>query len=274
MAKFDINKKGYDCDQVDNFINKLTLKYEERLSEQKDRVFSLKNELAVMSERLESYRDKDKQVSQALVYAVEKAEQIEGNASKLYDLEIKRLRLLYNQWQDIVGRLTGENIGNGLVKEINALGSTISEILEQNSKMGGNIIRKDLHKNSNNYIRNLLNKMDYSINSKPKTPAKSVNIAMSAESEKENARLIDLSGKLDKIKVKGAGNMADNYLNSDDDMSSVYSRTMTRKRPPKKEETGFNLDDALNPTEDLDEIMKAFDFFIEEQDKNKKKNNK
>ena len=29
--------------------------------------------------------------------------------------------------------------------------------------------------------------------------------------------------------------------------------------------------DALNPTEDLDEIMKAFDFFIEEQDKNKKK---
>ena len=95
MAKFDMNKKGYDPEQVDNFINKLSLKYEEKLSEQKDRVFSLKNELSMMEERLESYKDKDKKVSQALILAVEKAEQIEGNASKLYDLEIKRLRLLF-----------------------------------------------------------------------------------------------------------------------------------------------------------------------------------
>ena len=75
--KFDINKKGYDTEQVDNFINKLSVKYEEKLSEQKDRVFSLKNELALMEERLESYKDKDKQISQALIYAVEKVEQIE-----------------------------------------------------------------------------------------------------------------------------------------------------------------------------------------------------
>ena len=58
MAKFDINKKGYDTDQVDSFINKLSIKYEEKLSEQKDRVFSLKNELSVMEERLEAYKDK------------------------------------------------------------------------------------------------------------------------------------------------------------------------------------------------------------------------
>lgn len=268
MAKFDINKKGYDCDQVDNFINKLTLKYEERLSEQKDRVFSLKNELAVMSERLDSYRDKDKQVSQALVYAVEKAEQIEGNASKLYDLEIKRLRLLYHKWQEVIDMIQCDGYNSATAKELKELSGTISDVLEQNSKMGGNMIRKDLHKNSNNYIRNLLNKMDYSINNKPKTPSKSVDASMSVETEKENARLIDLSGKLDKIKVKGSGNMADNYLNSDDELSSVYSQTITRKRTQKHEESGFNLDDALNPKEDLDEIMKAFDFFIEEQDKN------
>ena len=271
MAKFDINKKGYDCDQVDNFINKLTLKYEERLSEQKDRVFALKNELAITNERLESYRDKDKQVSQALIYAVEKAEQIEGNASKLYDLEIKRLRLLYNQWQGLVSRLKDENVSSDLIKELSSLNGTIGEILEQNTKIGGNIIRKDLHKNSNNYIRNLLNKMDYSINSKPKAIDKSVSSEMSFETEKENSRLIDLSGKLDKMKVVGDGSLADNYLNSDDDVSSVYSRTITRKKPQKKESSGFDLEDALNPKEDLDEIMKAFDFFIEEQDKNKKK---
>ena len=62
MAKFDVNKKGYDVEQVDNFISKLTLKYEEKLSEQKDRVFSLKNEISLLQEKLDGYKDKDKQI--------------------------------------------------------------------------------------------------------------------------------------------------------------------------------------------------------------------
>ena len=269
MAKFDINKKGYDVEQVDNFINKLTLRYEEKLSEQKDRVFSLKNELAVLNERLDSYRDKDKQISQALVYAVEKAEQVENSASKLYDLEIKRLRLLYRQWQELMGKLDMTNVSKKFVSEVASFTQTLNDVLQQNARIGGNMIRKDLHKNSNNYIKNLLNKMDYAINNKPKTANKTVLNNMSAETEKENSRRIDLSGKLDRIKVKGSGNMAENYLNSDEEESSAFARTITRKRQPKKEESGFDLEDALNPKEDLDEIMKAFDFFIENQDEDK-----
>ena len=30
MAKFDINKKGYDTEQVDEFINKLSIKYQKK----------------------------------------------------------------------------------------------------------------------------------------------------------------------------------------------------------------------------------------------------
>ncbi len=272
MARFDINKKGYDTEQVDSFINKLSLKYEERLAEQKDRVFSLKNELAVMEERLNNYRDKDKQVSQALVFAVEKAEQIESNASKLYDLEVKRLRLLYKQWQDIISNIAASAVSKETIKDLQEFTKTINEVLEQNTKIGGNLIRKDLHKNSNDYIKNLLNRMDYAINVKPKQPptlpVKPVKVSMATETEKENNRMIDLSGKLNKIRVKGStkGSMAENYLNSDEDMESVFARTMTRKTAPQKKESGFDLEDALNPKEDLDEIMKAFDFFIENQD--------
>ena len=267
MARFDINKKGYDTDQVDTFINKLSLKYEEKLAEQKDRVFALKNEVAVMEERLEKYRDKDKQVSQALVFAVEKAEQIESNASKLYDLEVKRLRLLYKQWQDIIAKISLSNVSSAIAKELQSFTITIGDVLDQNTRIGGNLIRKDLHKNSNDYIKNLLNRMDYAINVKPKQPqqaSKSVKAAMAVETEKENARMIDLSGKLDKITAKGSGSMAENYLNSEEDMQSVFARTITRKGAPKKKESGFDLEDVLNPKEDLDEIMKAFDFFIEE----------
>ncbi len=267
MAKFDINKKGYDCEQVDSFISKLSLKYEEKLSEQKDRVFSLKNELSIMEQRLNNYRDKDKQISQALIYAVEKAEQIENNASKLYDLEIKRMRLLYKEWEELIDKLSKVELGAGIKKDINNFKSTVDEVLAQNQRIGSTVIRQDIHNNSTNYIRNLLNRMDYAINSKPKqTPtAKPVASAMASETERENNRLRNLSTKLDKIKVNGNGNMAEDYLNSDDMSTSAFSKAIIRKRGDKsKSESGFDLEAVLNPKEDLDEIMKAFDFFLEE----------
>ena len=159
-------------------------------------------------------------------------------------------------------------VPSSLKKEIGVFSKTIKEVLEQNNRIGGNVIRKDLHSNSDNYIRNLLNKMDYAINSNKKsTQPKNTISALSHETEKENARMIDLSKKLDKITVKGSGNMADNYLNSDDmEMSSVFAKNITRKKPNKPKESGFDLEDALNPKEDLDEIMKAFDFFVENND--------
>ena len=42
-----------------------------------------------------------------------------------------------------------------------------------------------------------------------------------------------------------------------------------RKKDKKPSESGFDLEDALNPKEDLDEIMKAFDFFIENENNDK-----
>lgn len=264
MAKFDINKKGYDPEQVDSFINKLSLKYEEKLSEQRDRVFALKNELSIMEQRLSNYKDKDKQISQALIYAVEKAEQIEANASKLYDLEIKRMRLLYKQWGEMLDKLEVLELDKNTKKELSDFKHAIEDVLAQNNRIGETVVRKDLHNNSTGYIRNLLNRMDYAINSKPKTQSHKATLqTLSAETEKETNRLIDLSGKLDKISVKGSGNMAENYLNSDDMDSSAFAKALIHKKAEKPSESGFSLEEALNPTEDLDEIMKAFDFFLE-----------
>ena len=112
-----------------------------------------------MEEKLTGYRDKDKQISQALVYAVEKAEQVESQASRLYDLEVKRLRLLYKQWEEMIDKLSAINLPHDIQSQLSNLTSTISQVLEQNNKIGVNMIRKDLHKNSDNYIKNLLNKM-------------------------------------------------------------------------------------------------------------------
>lgn len=164
MGRFDLDKHGYNTTQVDKYINNLTLKYEEKLAEQKDRLVSLKSELDMAKASLADYKDKDQQISRALVMAVEKAEQIENTSKKIYGLEIKRVRLLYNRWEVLLEEIerrypnlatTGKT--KILLKDFK---QSIEDVLTQNSKFGS--VRDDIKATTNDtYIRNILNRMDY-----------------------------------------------------------------------------------------------------------------
>lgn len=263
MVKFDIEKKGYDVEQVESYINTLSLKYEEKLAEQKDRVFSMRNELDVLKNRLEAYQNKDKQISQALYFAVEKAEQIENSARKLYDLEIKRVNILYERWSMLINELEEsfgrKNIDDRILKMMDELKGGIDSVMEQNKNIANSNIKQELKQNSDNYIKNLLNKMDYVINDKPKKKSelKDSKEPRKKDDEKGNigSRLKDLSSKLD-------GKSAEKYLNDENELeSSAYSKNFFSKKSEPVSDSGFSLEEALNPKEDLEEIMKAFDFF-------------
>ena len=56
--------------------------------------------------------------------------------------------------------------------------------------------------------------------------------------------------------------MADKFLEQSSE-NSAYANIITSKVKaiPEVNETGFDLKEAINPKQDLDEIMKAFDFF-------------
>lgn len=273
MVKFDMNKQGYDVEQVENYINTLSVKYEEKLAEQKDRVFTMRNELNIMKERLETYQNKDKQISQALVYAVEKAGQIENSARKLYDLEIKRINILYEHWKVILSEIE-ELYGNinhseHLNEMIDEFERGLDSVMKQNINIAQTNIKQELKANSDNYIKNLLNKMDYVINDKPKKKVetrKKEDRVPASDSEKPN-----IGSRLQLISSKLQGKSADKYLNDEKEIEkSVYANNFLKKsKYPKPNESGFDLEEALNPKEDLDEIMKAFDFFIPENEKKK-----
>lgn len=268
MVKFDIDKKGYDIEQVENYINTLSVKYEEKLAEQKDRLFTMRNELNMMKERLEVYQNKDKQISQALVFAVEKAGQIENSARKLYDLEIKRINILYEHWNVLIEEierkygqaLDDENINN-MIEEFKR---GLDSVIKHNVDISQTNIKQELKQNSDNYIKNLLNKMDYVINDKQKKKVEKKVVETEEVQDKPNigSRLKLLSSRLD-------GKSAEKYLNDETEVeSSAYAKNFMKKsKYPKPNDTGFDLEDALNPKEDLDEIMKAFDFFVPEQSK-------
>lgn len=290
MAKFNYDKRGYNTSEVDNYINNLCLKYEEKLSEQKDRVFSLKNELDIINGRLQDFVEKDKQISQALMYAVEKADEVEEGAKKIYELEIKRVRLLYKRWEELLLEVEEKcpqvNTNNNLGVLVEGFKQAIIEVLEENTKIStsnGNV-KQTLKNKSDNYIKNILNKMDYSFNTreganKDKNVQRNIKKVDMSEilvlHDKERSRMRTIENKLTGTNKKEIS--VDNYLDSnwDDDFSnSVYAKTITRKKPknstddspfnyayPTPNESGFDLREALNPKEELDEIMKSFDFY-------------
>jgi len=73
-------------------------------------------------------------------------------------------------------------------------------------------------------------------------------------------RLKNINGKLT---VEKDENIVDKFLNSND--VKLKDDAFTKNIMPKNyiipNESGFDLEEALNPKEDLEEIMKAFDFF-------------
>lgn len=275
MVKFDRDKKGYDATQVDEYIKTLTLKYEEKLAEQKDRVFTLRNEVNVLKERLEGYQDKDRQISQALIFAVEKADQIENSAKKLYDLEIKRVNLLYEKWNTLIDEIEkeyGSDKNLNIMPLINEFKSGLDSILKQNQKITNTNIKAQIKNNSDNYIKNLLNKMDYVINNntdeieKPRKLSKvEEHVAEKpARVEEKPAKLQSISNRLEELNSKLGtkhDNLVDAYLDEREHENNAFARKLGRKKKYEVNESGFDLQEALNPKEDLDEIMKAFDFF-------------
>ena len=339
MANFNVDKKGYNIEQVDEYINKMYLKYENKLSEQKDRLVALKNEVDALNEKLANYVNKDEQISKALIFAVEKAEQIENSARNVFNMEIKRVNALYERWEELLLEVEKECPQVNKNAYINSLmqdfKSSIDEISKNGITLDNKTVKEELKKNSDNFIKNILNRMDYMVNSGPvelveeKPKAKKENkkpetqkvvekpasqkteipkkveqpkvqevkkdavkpekvakpepskvktedkpkISMSAINER--LKKLNFLTKEPAIRPKRTESMAEKYLNSDEELKlNAYSKNFAKRKLeknnnlpfdymqyPEPNESGFDLKDALNPKEDLDEIMKAFDFF-------------
>ena len=102
MEKFNSEKNGYNKKQVDDYITKLTNDYEKKLTEQKMRISDMKREMEISKHQLNAFKERNSNISDALVVAVETAKQIENSSKNIYDLEIKRVRSLYDKWKSFL----------------------------------------------------------------------------------------------------------------------------------------------------------------------------
>lgn len=67
--------------------------------------------------------------------------------------------------------------------------------------------------------------------------------------------------------------LVDKFLKEDFEENPQYTKFMSKRLEnddySTPNESGFNLKEAVNPKDDLDEIMKSFDFFNDNNDSNK-----
>lgn len=308
MRKFDLVEKGYNPSQVDAYLSILTKKYEERIAEISNETYALKNELEKSKMKIADVEQKERQISKAFVSAVEKAEEIETQAREIANRELNSLRAMYEKWETLLVEAEGKAGVDGNSAHIREAITTFQQNIQDlniESLHDSTSIKEHLKKNSNDYVRNILNKMDYLFFGQDKKKEETARIAVKehltnqtsktlvptaqkpkqsiqkvdmsealSEHVKENNRIASIGGRLQSLnkqvkKVKG-DSLAEQFLNSEDVEASAYAKTFQKKKAKPKEfdfqypepnESGFDLKEALNPHDNLETIMSAFDFY-------------
>ena len=296
MKKFNVVKNGYDTKEIDEYIARLNDDFDQKFYEQKMRINDLKRELAKTEEQLASFKQKNSNISDALVVAVETAKQIENSSKNIYDLEIKRVRSLYDKWKSFLDELMKKypelraKYDTKLLLE--AFSKDIDKILKQNQK---SIEQKEVVASSINDsvgantvgLRMLINKMSNA--NRPIMPSMQQEITQAEEPVIRNVKpseetlakyqldnMIDEEQKrlykdkikpISKLKIDGDEdyeNLVDKFLTSDDEeySTNAYSKILLEKQ----KNDGFDLREAVTPTENLDEIMKSFSFYPENEE--------
>ena len=246
-------------------------------SEHKIRISDLKRENETLQKELLSFKKRNNNISDALVVAVETAKQIENSSKNVYELEIKRIRSLYLKWENFLNELMAQypSVKNKFDTEklLSEFNSKIDEIIKQNSVPVNEPTTQSVG------IRNLISKMG-GLTSKPiETPKmvikrNNVQDVTQGPVVKENVKKEEYENTLQpktnlELKIKPIANikkdknekfnsLVDKFLTDDTEEENAYSKALIRK---KENKTGFDLKEALNPTEDLASIMKDFNFF-------------
>jgi len=274
MKEFNIDKKGYNVKEVDDYIIMQQIETDRLLKEKQSRINELREENFNLLRELNILKQREESVSKALIASTEKAKEIEEKARLEYSLELKNLDMFYKKWNDFFNELITRypKMKDFDTKEVlTTIKTEINDILngtfqvntkDERTTNFKNLIDK-LHAHSKNKqqatlkinkttkketIINSENELEYQSETNKLNNIKPItNLTISTEEEDEFENLVD------------------KFLHSDNKISKGYQNSIlnsnkkkTIKKYPTPNESGFDLEEALNPTEDLISIMKGF----------------
>lgn len=265
LENFKRERDGYSTHEVDDFLQRMKREYNEKIRRQNEKMFQMNQEMNDLRYSLEVYKEKEKNISKALVKAVQKADEITTSARNVYDLEIKRVQLLYKKWENVLselrskfaGLLPGDEIDNLVGDFQYALTVTLNSQLNE--------------KGERVYSKSVLERMQHRTPSitqdgkfDPSVTLKENEIKVYYDSEGKRIQSITRQKSNDEEVT-----LAEKYLNGEDvEMPKSYGEIGPNMLniPPvefaqalEDSRNGFSLNEALHPQESLKEILRAFD---------------
>ncbi len=240
---FSTEQNGYDREEVDQYISQLKAGYEKLLMDEKLKVLEAEKKVL-------EYRNKQKNIMAVLESF--KKEEAEGNRN-LEILRGEQLRMIYQNLITFLEDLKSRYPGLLINKNYKVLLSDIEAILD---KLDARKSEIGATGGENDPMRILLSK----IQDKKTQEPREIRIERAQFDHPSMIKPVCESELKDSSSLDAYDTLVDKFLNT----------KPTEEPPPKSikiQSSGFDIKEAVNPKDDLSEIMKAFDFFNDENNK-------
>lgn len=266
--KFTVKRKGYAPEEVDLHIAKLTSEYEDVISKQRARIKEMIEANKKIEAELESYREKSNQISKAIVGAVAKAEEIERLSRIKYNQEISRLKAFHEKWTKYYDKILEEYPLDDRLAAAGEFNRRMDKILTR--------VGKD-----DEFAATFSEAEHEPEKHEKRTAAFADNdgvrigyINVKADAEAEDADLSDLlpgadpespiiTGNFDPMERLGKYFAAEKEKQAQAQRIAVKTdehvaatKTSESQDYADRSSSGFSFEEALNPTEDLESILK------------------
>lgn len=295
MADFEIVKKGYDTAQVDSFIKKLSYEHSKLTDEQLERIIQMREKTAQLEAEIAEYKKREKLVSSAIVNAVAKADEIEKVAKQKYNMELQSLKLFHIKWLSYYKQIIEKYPLDANLSEANIFNSNLAKVFdnieledlqEEVREIKASPTKKEPEKEQKRNKKSEAERQYEqesrrisALNSSKGVNLNAVTQSLSIdESDDRFSKVLSSFGKrfepMDNIRdyynASGEENIPSKQTGAEKKLeeektlvknedsvkpTKKAARTLPKEIPPS--DSGFSIDEALNPNEDLMTIMKS-----------------
>lgn len=240
---FDIQENGYDKKSVDEYISKL----KNEIMEQKLSILEREQKYLDYKDKSDELENRERNLYKA-VKALQDAQRAREEGTKtLYTLKLEQISLLYKKAENLINNIYIRHPEIERDSQVKDLFFDFQNALDNTKSTDGisSVISTPIS-SENDSMRLLLSKMqDY---------------RMSKDKPKE----VKIERNVTEAKLQIKPICADSKTNDVDDFLSTQPEDNRYFKKVNLDTSEFNLEEAINPKEDLETIMKAFDFFNEE----------
>lgn len=237
-------KKYYTQIEVDEYVRDLMTNSEIALSKQAERLEKERKENEQLLKELEEYKQKEKSISRLLILSERKAKFLETNTRSRCAMEIERLARLAEKWDKFFSKLSSTYNASDKDK--------LDEFKDELSKTIDGMLE-----------------MENLFSDKPLSDAEKAHEAeINRLSVIKDKKKTELDQRFDRLVQEFNMKIGDNATRkrgrpkkSDSDSIKDIKKSLEKKKAPQtvippKIDGGFDFDEALNPTDSLEDIMK------------------